>query len=147
MKTNNRIQKTETKKQRRKNLIEFLFVATICIGGIIYFQNGTDKIEKRILNEGKFAIGTFIKHEYPMGRAYSNKYRYSFNDEYGKTYYRGDTRNISKGDWDFRLSVFEGDKFLVLYNEDGSMIYFDHPIKDSTDFKRYIREFEEMRKK
>ena len=39
-----------------------------------------------------------------------------------------------------------GDQFLVLYNEDGEGIFFNYPIKDSTDFKRYVREFEEMRK-
>ncbi len=47
-------------------------------------------------------------------------------------------------------SLKKGDKFLVLYLEKDprkSILLLDKPIKDSTDFQRYVHEFEEMRKK
>lgn len=42
-----------------------------------------------------------------------------------------------------------GDQFLVLYerkNPKKAIIRLDCPIKDSSDFKNYVHEFEEMRK-
>ena len=40
-------------------------------------------------------------------------------------------------------------KFLVIYdtvNPKESIIRLDYPIKDSTDFRRYVKEFEQKRK-
>lgn len=128
---------------KRKYMLNLIFLIGL-IGVFLYFQNWTNKFEKRLLKDGKFAIGTFTKHIYPLGRSYSNKYEYSFSDDSGNNHSKGDSKNLPKGN--FREEVKEGDQFLVLYNEDGSDIYFDRPIKDSTDFKRYIKEFEEMRK-
>ena len=46
-----------------------------------------------------------------------------------------------------KTNIKNGDKFLVIYLlKEGSLILFDYPIKDSTDFKRYVKEFERMRK-
>lgn len=132
-------------KIKRKSIIEFIVVAVVFTGSMIYFNNWENKFEKRLMEEGKFAIGTFTKHEYPSGRGSSYKYRYTFFDEFGQKHYQGDSQNLPKGN--FRLSVFVGDRFLVIYNEDGSNIYFDRPIRDSTDFVKYIKEFEEARKK
>jgi len=42
-----------------------------------------------------------------------------------------------------------GMKFLVIYdtvNPKESIIRLDYPIKDSTDFRRYVKEFEQKRK-
>lgn len=42
-----------------------------------------------------------------------------------------------------------GKKFLVIYdanNPKKSIIRLDYPITDSVDFKRYVKEFEQMRK-
>jgi len=42
-----------------------------------------------------------------------------------------------------------GKKFLVIYDTENpkeSIIRLDYPIKDSTDFRRYVKEFEQMRK-
>ena len=46
-------------------------------------------------------------------------------------------------------NVKKGEKYLVFYKQDNpekSIIRLDYPIKDSTDFKRYVKEFEQMRK-
>ena len=40
-------------------------------------------------------------------------------------------------------------EFLVLYLPEkpkNAIMLFDYPIKDSTDFERYVKEFEEKRK-
>jgi len=42
-----------------------------------------------------------------------------------------------------------GMKFLVIYDTENpkeSIIRLDYPIKDSTDFRRYVKEFEQKRK-
>jgi hypothetical protein len=42
-----------------------------------------------------------------------------------------------------------GSKFLVVYdvnNPKKSIIRLDYPIVDSTDFRRYVKEFKQMRK-
>lgn len=132
-------------KIKRKSIIEFIVVTAVFTGSMIYFNNWENKFEESLIHEGKFAIGTFTKHKYPSGRGTSNKYEYTFCDEFGKKHYQGDSKNLPKEN--FRLSVFVGDRFLVIYNEDGSEIYFDRPIRDSTDFIKYIKEFEEIRKK
>jgi len=44
--------------------------------------------------------------------------------------------------------VKKGDKYLMLISKDNSKRYvvmFKYPIKDSADFKRYVKEFEQMR--
>lgn len=124
--------------------MEFLFVVTIFVGSILYFKSWDKNFEQRLMQSGKFAIGTFTRHKYPSGRSYVNKYEYSFSDDSGNKHYQGDSKNLPKGN--FREEVKEGNQFLVLYNEDGSSIYFDRPIRDSTDFRRYVQEFEVIRK-
>jgi hypothetical protein len=45
--------------------------------------------------------------------------------------------------------VKNGDKYLMLISKEDRAKYivmFKYPIKDSTDFKRYVKEFEELRK-
>ena len=40
----------------------------------------------------------------------------------------------------------KGDKFLVLYDENdpkNAIIRLDYPIKDNSDFERYVKEFQE----
>ncbi len=48
-------------------------------------------------------------------------------------------------DFDYGVpKVKEGDRFLVVYyikNQQKSLILFNYPIKDSTDYKRYMDEF------
>jgi hypothetical protein len=43
-----------------------------------------------------------------------------------------------------------GDKYMIALNKNDNekfIVMFNYPIKDSTDFKRYVKEFEEKRKK
>ena len=124
-------------------MLNIIFLIVL-IGGFIYFQKSIEKSESNRLKLGKYAIGSFIIFNNQLGRSYINKYEYFFYDDSGNKYYRGDSKKLPKGN--FRKNIIEGDQFLVIYDEDGSDIYFDYPIKDSIDFRRYVKEFEEMRK-
>jgi hypothetical protein len=117
----------------------------ISILSIVYFSKEKKISEKEKLTNGNFSIGTFKKATWSFGRAGGLSLAYYYYDEEGK--YR-DSRNANKfPDKEQRKNIFEGDKFFVVYNNDGSLIFYDKPIKDSTDFQRYVKEFEDMRKK
>jgi hypothetical protein len=103
------------------------------------------EFENSLMNEGKLSIGTFESFSSSInnrGSGHSFKYKY-INDVGELIKYTQLSKYPSKN---VRKYVFEGDKFLILYNNDGSLMLFDKPIKDSTDFQLYVREFEEMRK-
>ena len=122
-------------------MLDIIFLVVV-IGGIIFFQNLTNKFEKRVLQDSKFAIGTFEGFGYAV-RAGGENYKYSYyNEDKGRVLNETDQVRMNTQP----ETLKPGDQFLVLYNKEGSGIYFDSQIKDSTDFKLYIKEFEEMRK-
>lgn len=128
---------------KRKYMLNIIFLV-VAIGGIIYFQKSIENSENKRLKTSKCAIGTFEGFGY-ASRAGGINYKYSYyNEDEGRKKNKTDQSRMPKIEQ--RKILIEGDQFLVLYNEDGSSIYFDYPIKDSTDFKQYIQEFEEMRK-
>jgi hypothetical protein len=127
---------------KRKHMLNIVFI-TILVGSIIYLQKSTNKFEEELLQDSKFAIGTFVKFGYGY-KSGGRNYQYSYyNENFGRIRPMTDRRDMSKLE---QRNVLKGDQFLVLYNKGGESIYFDRPINDSTDFIRYIREFEEMRK-
>jgi 23S rRNA A2030 N6-methylase RlmJ len=47
------------------------------------------------------------------------------------------------------MKVQRDERFLVAYlpnNQKKAIMLFDYPIKDSTDFKRYVKGFEQKQK-
>lgn len=128
---------------KRKYMLNIIFLI-VAIGGIIYFQKSIENSENKRLKTSKYAIGTFEGFGY-ASRAGGINYKYSYyNKDEGRKKNKTDQSRMPKIEQ--RKILIEGDQFLVLYNEDGSSIYFNYPIKDSIDFKRYVQEFEEMRK-
>jgi len=127
---------------KRKYRLNIIFLIVL-IGSIIYFQKSINKFEEELLQDSKFAIGTFDKLGYGY-KGGGRNYQYSYyNENFGRIRRMTDQQNMPKLE---ERNVLKGDQFLVLYNKDGESIYFDKPIKDSTDFKRYVKEFDEMRK-
>lgn len=122
-----------------------LIIFIIVVVAIIYFSKDKKLSVTEKLENGKFTIGTFKKSTWSFGRTGGHSLTYYFYDESGK--YR-DSRSAfkfpEKEQWE---NFIEGDKFFVIYNEKGSLIFYDKPIKDSTDFQRYVKEFEEIRNK
>jgi len=136
------------------NKITLIIIIAFFIGGIFFVQFGKkDKLAKRNLlkNEGGFAIGIFESRNLSNGRTYSVSFSYIVDS---RNYRNGDTQcflDSSKASDAFtnRNLARKKDKFLVLYdkeNPEKSIIRLDYPIKDSSDFKRYVQEFEQMRK-
>jgi len=119
----------------------------ILLGIIIWiyiFYNSSKKIDLNIVNKGKFTIGTFKEFTYSIGHGGGHHLEYSYYDEDGK--YHSDSNVPIFPNKEQRKIISKGDQFLVVYNSDGSMIFFDRPIKDSADFERYVKEFEELRR-
>ena len=130
------------------------FLIVFFIGGILYIQSSRKKnVNGRInlSNYGGFSIGTFDYRVISNQRTYSIAYFYVVNsNEFrggdGYCYLDSDVASDAYTD---NKKAKPGDKFLVLYDKkvpNKSIIRLDYPIKDSTDLKRYVLEFEEMRK-
>lgn len=137
-------------------VITALFVVFF-LGGVILIQFGSKKSRVKrdsLALYGGFSIGEFngrSSSASSKGRTSSIVFSYAIDS---KNYKRGDSRcmedspkaAIAFTDPD---KARPGDKFLVLYDKedpDRAVIRLDYPIKDSADFKRYVKEFEQMRK-
>lgn len=136
------------------NKITLIIIILFVIGGIVLIQSGKKgKLAKRNLlkEEGGLSIGIFESRNYSSGRTYSISFSYTVD---GKDYRNGDTQcflDSPKASDAFTNKDLarKKDRFLVLYNKESpkeSIIRLDYPVKDSADFKRYVKEFERMRK-
>lgn len=123
------------------------------IVGFLYFRYDSNKVAKKRENfsiNGGYAIGVFESRISTRVTLDQISFNYSVNS---KKYYgidSGWTDDSSPGTKSSLInSLHSGDWFLVIYdiNDPGyAIIRMDRPIKDSSDFKRYVHEFEEMRK-
>lgn len=99
--------------------------------------------------KGWLTIGVIRAKSYSGSKSVSYTYRVGKNElKGGDTNYYMDSHEASNIFLDKEKSKL-GSKFLVIYdanNPKKSIIRLDYPIKDSTDFKRYVKEFEQMRK-
>ena len=128
---------------KKKSIIEFLIVLTVGVGSTLIFINQRKASYKAKIESGDFAIGTFIQFGVNLV-GYSHYYKYYYHSKQrGKIFYVDSGR---MPDDKLKNKIKKGDQFFVIYNDDGASIFFDKPIKDSIDFKRYVKEFEEMRK-
>jgi len=128
---------------KKKSVIEFLIVAIISTSIILVSDKASKDIKKTILESGDFAIGTFIKSGVHLVN-YGHYYKYYYRNKYGKKVFYVDSGRMP--DDKLKNEIKKGDHFFVIYNNDGASIFFDEPIKDSADFKRYVKEIEQMRK-
>jgi len=134
--------------------IVLVILIACLIGGFILIQFGSKKsIKERefLAFNGGFAIGAFESRNMSNSSTYSISFNYSVNS---KEYHGGDTRCFEDSSeaadaFTNKDKAKPGDKFLVLYNNEKpkkSIIRLDYPIRDSSDFKRYVKEFKQMRK-
>lgn len=142
-----------TYKKLAMNKIIWIIIALFAIGGIVFVQLSTNKhVSKRNLlkNEGEFSIGIFKSRNYSKGKTYSISFNYTIENKLHKN---GDTRCFldspkAADAFTNKNLARTNDKFLVLYekeNPQNSIIRLDYPIKDSSDFFRYIKEFDKIR--
>lgn len=137
------------------NRLSIIAIVVFLIGGLVIIQSTKKRaLSKRnlLFNEGGFAIGTFESRNLSNGRTYSISFNYTVEKQ---KYSGGDTRcyldsPIASDAFTNKDLAKKDDAFLVLYkktNPDISIIRLDYPIKDSIDFRKYIKEIEQKRKK
>lgn len=147
--------------QKINNLIREkggILIVILFIGAIIFVQHSDkkSKMKRENLNlMGGLSIGEFTgRSYYTTNGGGVNAISYSFIVNL-KEFTGADTRcdedspNASDA-FHSSKKADVGDRFLVLYdmdNPDKSIIRLDYPVKDSADFKRYVNEFEYIRKK
>ncbi len=136
------------------NKTTLIIIIIFVIGGIVFVQFGKKgkASQRALLNKnGILGIGVFEGRVSSNGRTYSISFSYVVEGE-----------KLKNGDTDCPLDSPKAadafadkkkakrlDKFLVLYNEVNpkeSIIRLDYPVKDSIDFKLYVKEFKQMRK-
>ena len=127
---------------KRTTIIEISAVFIVLV--LLFFLDHFNKdINKEIFRTGKLAIGVFIRFDTQFV-GFSRSYYYYYYNELGIKFSPVNSENMPNSNQ--RKNIKEGDCFLVIYDENGSSIFFDKPIKDSIDFKKYNQEFEQMRK-
>ena len=134
-------------KEHNEN-IAIVVVVALFIGAFFYVQLGTknERVSRvELYNNGSFAVGTF------KGRTYSKvtlkyiSFGYDAKESVADYYCYMDSEKASNAFSDRDLAD-KGDKFLVLYDENdpkNAIIRLDYPIKDNSDFERYVKEFQE----
>ena len=115
---------------------------------IIKSSNENSTKRENFAEKGNLAVGIIKSKSYSGNRSVSYKF-YVENNEFsgGDTRYYMDSNEAYNTFLDNEKSK-PGKKFLVIYDENiqkKSIIRLDYPIKDSTDFKRYLKEFEQLR--
>lgn len=107
------------------------------------------EFKEKLLKNAAYATGS-ISFYNPSARFFSKtrqpafvKYEFIVGDSLIKHQYGADLNYVPDE------GVEIGEKYLVLYkkgNPKENRMFFDYRIKDSTDFKRYIKEIEKKRK-
>lgn len=109
-------------------------------------------VDRENLNQnGKLAIGVFLGRNVEDAKTASVVYEYEINDQLfqncdKKCFFDSDK---AKDHFYFKnYPLLKGNEFVVLYdslNPESSIIRLDYPLRDSVDFKSYVRKFVKMR--
>ena len=129
------------------------WIIVLIIGGIILFflLRSQKQEQERLINNREFTIGevTFYSSSkpgfiIPKGSGSTPKpsnvfFEYKINDTSYEMRYSSGPGISHIPD----TGIYEGEKYLVIYdkkNPSKSRMLFKYPIKDSSDFERYVKE-------
>lgn len=136
---------------RRKSFL--IFVALVAMG--IFFPSCNfleDQPDRESLNQyGKLAIGIYLGRTVEDSQTSTVVYEYQVNNvffENSDGYCYLDSDKAKDHFYFTNYPLLKGNKFVVLFdslNPETSIIRLDYPLRDSTDFKSYIREFGNLR--
>ena len=129
-----------------KNLIweSILILSIILIIFLLYYYKQSEY--KNISRNAGYSIGTILKYNerthkrdvrHTITKPAYIEFKYNYKDTILFNYYSENSFYIPAN------SVKVGEKFLVAYSKDKpqkSMVLFDKPIRDSSDYKRYLLE-------
>jgi len=121
--------------------IKYIFISLIFISILI-------QCRKPNLGNPGYAIG-IVNYFEPGGFSTSKLINYSFfinGKKYGNQY----SNRAGGKKWKIPISgdYKQGDQYMVQYNKDNpscmtcSRMLFDYPVKDSSDYRRYVNEFD-----
>ena len=136
--------------KKTKILRDLIFLSAIVIG-LFWLTKSSNKSEEIRFQNGNFAIGHIDKYEGGAFLGNSNGYRYHFDSAQKQYHYFNDKGVAYKKEItnlpprEERGKIKTGDKFLVIFDENGSQLLFDYPIYDSLDFKLHIKTIEKLR--
>jgi hypothetical protein len=146
------------KRLKHKKVIENIFFVIVILIVVVLGTNNNQK-KKQFKSELKMlaclSIGevsnyrsgrsplVVLKFVNSTGRTPAIEYHFNLNGETIVNKYDAYKADVPSG------GIKEGEKYLVLYDKDNpteNRMFFSYPIRDSTDFKKYVKEFEQMRK-
>jgi hypothetical protein len=125
----------------------FLIFISFCVIVFLIAKWNDGRRIAHLSKGGLYSIATIDSYTHFIagnrtGSSKSAEVEYSF--QIGDKYFKDShSAGIPKG-------VKEGKRYFLLIDKEDfrkTEIFFDRPIKDSTDFQRYVKEFEERRKK
>jgi len=122
---------------KTKKIMKIVFVLAL-IASIYFIMRNHDKINS-ILDDPEYTIGT-VECFMPEGRlnmapSSSVRYRYTVDGVEFES-----TRSLRLP----REGIEKGDRFIVAYsnkNAENSVMLFDYPIKEDSDFEKWLEEF------
>lgn len=139
--------------KKTKSAISFWSIFVIAFGLLFCFNYYILKQDAKEIKENTaYAIGVYDGYVTTHSRGGGTSVFVSFFDN-DKYYHKKPIRGLKgqyNGDPEITLDqayykvAKKGEKYLVIYSKkdpDLCQILFDHPIKDSTDFKNYMNEF------
>lgn len=146
------------RRLKHKTMIDNIFTIIVIVG-LIFFgtqhRRGRHAYNNKLLQQASYSIGEvsfYRSGRSPLvvpkivnstGRTPAIGYHFTLNGETISNKYDAYKADVPTD------GVKDGEKYLVLYKKDNpaeNRMFFKYPIKDSTDFKRYVKEFEQMRK-
>ncbi|WP_346861715.1 hypothetical protein [uncultured Draconibacterium sp.] len=136
---------------KKAKIFRDIIALSILVIGLFWLTKSSNESEEIRFRQGSFAIGHIDKFERRLIMGNSNGFRYHFSSAQKQYHYFNDKgvayckeiKNLPP--IEEREKIKTGDKFLVVFDENGSQLLFDYPISDSLDFKVNIRIVEKLR--
>jgi hypothetical protein len=136
---------------RKKSTIQQILFLLVLVIGFVWLDRCSKKDDEARFLKGDFAIGYIDEYTIGLAKGSSTGFYYHFSCNDKKYHYFND-KGIKQSleSWklpprDERKKIKQGDKFLVMFDENGSRLFFKYPIRDSADFKQYIKLIEQER--
>ena len=130
------------------------FLLIVGIGFYLLACNKSNPVDRENLNQhGKLAIGVYLGRTVEDSKTASVVYEYDVNNQ---SFQNSDKECFLDSDkakdhfYFTKYPLLKGNEFVVLYDSlspESSIIRLDYPLRDSTDFKSYVRKFQELRTK